>query len=54
MPKHNDANLDDQIPDNQEQAQAAGCIEDVLGGALPLCRLLQLLVSASHILRREE
>lgn len=45
--------LDHQIPDHQKQTQPAAGIEHVLGRALPLCRLLELLVPSAHVLRHQ-
>ncbi len=45
---------DDQVPDDQEQAQPAGCIEYIFRCTFPLRCLLQFLISTSNILCREE
>ena len=41
---------DNQVPDDQEQAQSAGCIEHIFRCTFPLRCLLQLLIAAPNVL----
>jgi hypothetical protein len=41
---------DNQVPDDQEEAQSAGCIEHIFRRTFPLRCLLQLLIAAPNVL----